>query len=54
MMARKNHVCREFHVVTPPKCQKLPSSIPKAAHVKLWATSGSLSTTLWSYYRGQN
>jgi hypothetical protein len=22
------------HLVTPPKCQKLPSSIPKTAHVK--------------------
>jgi hypothetical protein len=50
MMARKVHVCIEnweFHLVTPPKCQKLPSSIPKTAHVKFRATSGSLSTTLW-------
>jgi hypothetical protein len=50
MMARKVHVRIknwEFHLVTPPKCQKLPSSIPKTAHVKFWATSGSLPTTLW-------
>jgi hypothetical protein len=33
--------------VTPPKCQKLPSSIPKTAHVKFRETSSSLSTTLW-------
>jgi hypothetical protein len=33
--------------VTPPKCQKLPSSIPKAAHVKFRVTLGSLPTTLW-------
>ena len=32
---------------------KLPSSIPKTAHVKFWTTSGSLSTTLWWYYKGQ-
>jgi hypothetical protein len=32
----------------------LPSSIPKTAHVKFQATSGSLSTTLWWYYRGHN
>jgi hypothetical protein len=44
----------EFHLATPPKCQILPSSIPKTAHVKFRATSGSLSTTLWCYYRGQN
>jgi hypothetical protein len=37
----------EFHLVTPPKCQKLSSSIPKTAHVKFRATSGTLSTTLW-------
>jgi hypothetical protein len=30
-----------FHLVTPPKCQKLPSSIPKTAHVKFRATSCS-------------
>jgi hypothetical protein len=57
MMATKVHVCFknwEFHLVTPPKCQKLPSSVPKIAHVKFRATSGSLSTTLWCYYRGQN
>jgi len=49
-MARKVHVCIknwEFHLKTPPKCQKLPSSIPKTAHVMFWATSSSLSTTLW-------
>jgi hypothetical protein len=49
-MARKVYVCIknwEFHLVTPPKCKKLPSSIPKTAHVKFWATSSSLSTTLW-------
>jgi hypothetical protein len=49
MMARKVHVCIKnwkFHLVTPPKCLKLPSSIPKTAHVKFRATSGSLSTTL--------
>jgi hypothetical protein len=49
MMARKVHVCIknwEF-LATPPKCQKLPSSIPKTTHVKFRATSGSLSTTLW-------
>jgi hypothetical protein len=40
--------------VTPLKCQKLPSSIPKTAHVKFRATSSSLSTTLWCYHRGQN
>jgi hypothetical protein len=37
MMVRKVHVCIknwEFHLVTPPKCLKLPSSIPKTAHVK--------------------
>ena len=36
MMARIVHVyfkIWEFHLVTPPKCQKLPSSIPKTAHV---------------------
>jgi hypothetical protein len=57
MMARKVHVCMkdwDFHLVTPPKCQKLPSPIPKTAHVKFQATSGSLPTTLWCYYRGQN
>jgi hypothetical protein len=57
MMARKIHVCIKnwgFHLVTPPKRQKLPSSILKTAHVKFWATSGSLSTTLWWYYRDQN
>ena len=32
--------------MAPPKCQKLPSSIPKTAQVKFWATSSSLSTTL--------
>jgi hypothetical protein len=56
MMARKVHVYLknwEFHLVTPPKCQKLPSSIPTAAHVKFRATSSSLSTTLWCYYKGQ-
>jgi hypothetical protein len=50
MMARKVHVCIanwELYLVTPPKCQKLPSSIPTTAHVKLRATSSSLSTTLW-------
>ena len=55
MMARKVHVCImnwEFHPMTPPKCQKLPSSIPTTAHVKFRATSSSLSTTLWCYYRG--
>jgi hypothetical protein len=39
-MARKVHVCIknwEFYLVTPPKCQKLPSSIPKTAHVKFRA-----------------
>ena len=40
--------------MTPPKCRKLPSSIPKTTHVKFWATSSSLSTTLWCYYRGHN
>jgi hypothetical protein len=57
MMARKVHVyfkIWEFHLVTPPKCQKLPSSIPKTAHVKFRSTSNSLSTTLWCYYRGHN
>jgi hypothetical protein len=57
MMARKVHVGIkkwEFHLVTPPKCQKLPSSIPKTAHVKFRTTSSSLSTTLWWYYRGHN
>jgi hypothetical protein len=57
IMARKVHVYFEnweFHLVTPPKCQKLPSSIPKTAHVKFRATSSSLSATLWCYYRGQN
>jgi hypothetical protein len=46
MMARKVHVYFknwEYHLVTPPKCQKLPSSIPKTAHVKFRAT------TLWCY-----
>jgi hypothetical protein len=33
--------------VTLTKCQILPPSIPKTAHVKFRATSGSLSTTLW-------
>jgi hypothetical protein len=50
MMARKVHVFiknSEFHLVTPPRCQKLSSSIPKTAHVKFRTTSGSLSTTLW-------
>jgi hypothetical protein len=49
MMARKVHVCInnwDFHLVTPPKCQKLPSSITKTAHVKFRATSSSLPTTL--------
>jgi hypothetical protein len=49
MMARKVRVCIknwEFHLVTPPKCQKLPSSIPKADHVKFRATLDLLSTTL--------
>jgi hypothetical protein len=49
MMARKVDVCIEnweFHLVTPPKCQKLPSSITKTAHVKFQATLGSLPTTL--------
>jgi len=35
MMARKIHVrieIWEFNLVTPPKCQKLSSSIPKTAH----------------------
>jgi hypothetical protein len=53
----KVHVCIknwEFHLVTPPRCQKLPSSITKTTHVKFWATSGSLPTTLWWYYRRQN
>ena len=57
MMARKVHVCIknwEFHLVTPPKCQKLPSSITKATHVKFRATSNSLPSTLSWYYRGQN
>jgi len=57
MMARKVHVYLknwEFLLVTPPKCQKLPSYIPKTAHVKFRATSSSLPTTLWCYYRGQN
>jgi hypothetical protein len=57
MMVRKVHVYFknwEFHLVTLPKCQKLPSSIPKTVHVKFRATSSSLSTTLWCYYRGQN
>jgi hypothetical protein len=47
MMARKVHVCIkiwEYHLVTSPNCQKLSSSIPKTAHVKFQATSGSLST----------
>ena len=35
----------DFHLVTPPKCQKSPSSIPKTAHVKFRATSGSVPTT---------
>jgi hypothetical protein len=55
MMARKVHVCIknwEFHLLTPPKCQKLPSSIPKTAHVNFRATSCSLSITLWWYHRG--
>ena len=55
MMARKVHICIkdwEFHLMTPPKCQKLPSSILKTAPVKFQATSGSLSTTLWWCYRG--
>jgi hypothetical protein len=50
MMARKVHLCIknwEFHLATPPKYQKLSSSIPKIAHVKFRATLGSLSTTLW-------
>jgi hypothetical protein len=54
-MARKVHVCIkiwELHLVAPPKCLKLVSTIPKTAHVKFQATSGSLSTTLWWYYRG--
>jgi hypothetical protein len=34
----------KFHLVTPPNYQKLSSFIPKTAHVKLWTTSGSLST----------
>jgi hypothetical protein len=57
MMARKIHVCIEnweFHLATPPKCQKLSSLIPKTVHVKFRATPGSLSTTLWWYYKGQN
>ena len=48
MMARKVHVCIkiwDFHLVTPPKCQTLPSFITKTAHVKFRATLGSLSTT---------
>ena len=57
MMVRKNHLCIkiwEFHLVTPPKWKKLPFSIRKPAHVKFRATSCSLPTTLWWYYRGQN
>jgi hypothetical protein len=50
MMARKVHVYIknwEFHLVTPPKCQELSSSIPKTAHVKFRVTSHSLPTALW-------
>ena len=50
MMARKTHVgieYWEFHLVTPPKCQNLPYSIPKTVHVKFRATLGSMLTTLW-------
>jgi hypothetical protein len=49
MMARKVHTClyRNLGVPSSDTCQKLPSSIPKTAHVKFRATSGSLSTTLW-------
>jgi len=42
MMAKKVRVYFknwEFHLVTPPKCHKLPSSIPKTAHVMFRATS---------------
>jgi hypothetical protein len=49
MMARKVHICIkiwDFHLVAPPKCQQLPSSIPNTAHVKFRATSSAMST-LW-------